>query len=115
VGDLVVLHGLHLLGPQRCHCNRFAVERHELDFVKFLSGKNTALRSVAVSPVARPATVVCDCNNRDRVAVDEKNEPIGESLHPGLPMDSVDQSKPSGLAGDALHRVRHGSGKMKSR
>ena len=44
-----------------------------------------------------------------------KNEPIGESLHPGLPMDSVDQCKPSRLAGDALHRVRHGSGKMKSR
>ena len=33
--DLVVLHGPHLLGPQRCHCNRFAVERHELDFVSF--------------------------------------------------------------------------------
>jgi hypothetical protein len=33
VGDLVVLRGAHLLGPQCCHCNRFAVERHELDFV----------------------------------------------------------------------------------
>ena len=33
VGDLVVLHGAHLLGPQRCHGNRFAVERYELDFV----------------------------------------------------------------------------------
>jgi hypothetical protein len=32
VGDFVVLHGPHLLGSQRCHCNRFAVERHELDF-----------------------------------------------------------------------------------
>jgi hypothetical protein len=33
VGDLVVLHGPHLFGSQRCHGNRFPVERHELDFV----------------------------------------------------------------------------------
>jgi len=33
MGDFVVFHGPHLLGPQCCHCNRFAVERHELDFV----------------------------------------------------------------------------------
>ena len=59
--------------------------------------------------------MVCDCNNHNHVAVDQKNEPVGESLYPGLPMDSVDQSKPSGLTGDALHGVRHGSGKMKSR
>jgi len=33
MGDFVVLHGPHLLGSQRCHGNRFAIERHELDFV----------------------------------------------------------------------------------
>ena len=57
---------------------------------------------------------MCDCNNGNHVAVDQKNEPIRESLHSGLPMHSVDQCKPSWVAGDALHRVRDRSGKMKS-
>ena len=80
--DLVALHGPHLLGPQCCHGNRFAVERHELAFVSLALVMHQHDRPDANGlEITEVTTTVEDSSDLDIISTRPKEDHVHTHRH----------------------------------